>query len=333
MAFLDNSGDIILDAVLTDLGRQRMAAGNFKITKFALGDDEIDYTLYNKDHPSGSSYYDIEILQSPCFEAVTTDNANINYGLLSFTRTDLLYLPSLETNEKVSDSPLFKTSSIYYIAANSETGDDLATSGTGFGDVKYYSMSGQATSRRIFIESGLDTTELTADSTTRTSYMISTNLLDSRYAIYFDNRFISAVATPTAASQFTNTTTGLDDVSFTLSDGTANSTTFMEDYSVTVATGINNTVYYYPNATTADTTISVIAGPRGSATAFNVTMDTSLVGTSTAATNSKYTKYGTTASPLFGTSTYDYIDTTIYIQGMSTSGLIQIPLRLIRKAS
>ena len=50
MAFLDNSGDIILDAVLTDVGRKRMAAGNFRITKFTLGDDEIDYSLYNKDH-------------------------------------------------------------------------------------------------------------------------------------------------------------------------------------------------------------------------------------------------------------------------------------------
>jgi len=55
MAFLDNSGDIILDAVLTDVGRKRMAAGNFRITKFTLGDDEIDYSLYNKDHPSGSA--------------------------------------------------------------------------------------------------------------------------------------------------------------------------------------------------------------------------------------------------------------------------------------
>ena len=48
MAFLDNSGDIILDAVLTDSGRRRMAQGNFSITQFALGDDEIDYSLYNK---------------------------------------------------------------------------------------------------------------------------------------------------------------------------------------------------------------------------------------------------------------------------------------------
>ena len=59
MAFLDNSGDIVLDAVLTDTGRMRMAAGDgsFKIVKFALGDDEIDYTLYNKNQELNLTHY------------------------------------------------------------------------------------------------------------------------------------------------------------------------------------------------------------------------------------------------------------------------------------
>jgi len=54
MGFLDNSGDIILDAVLTDTGRMRLAQGDgsFKIVKFALGDDEIDYSLYDKTNPN-----------------------------------------------------------------------------------------------------------------------------------------------------------------------------------------------------------------------------------------------------------------------------------------
>ena len=71
MAILDNSGDIILDAVLTDTGRKRLAQGDgsFRITKFALGDDEIDYTLYNNQNPSGSAYYDLEIMQTPVLEA------------------------------------------------------------------------------------------------------------------------------------------------------------------------------------------------------------------------------------------------------------------------
>ena len=89
MAFLDNSGDIILDAVLTEIGRKRMANGNFTIVKFGLGDDEINYGKYNKNHASGSAYYDLEILQTPVFEANTGYNSGINYGLLSFTNPNL----------------------------------------------------------------------------------------------------------------------------------------------------------------------------------------------------------------------------------------------------
>ena len=52
MAFLDNSGDIILDVVLTDEGRRRLARGDgsFRVVKFALGDDEINYSLYDKNN-------------------------------------------------------------------------------------------------------------------------------------------------------------------------------------------------------------------------------------------------------------------------------------------
>ena len=79
MAFLDNSGDIILDAVLTDLGRKTLSKGDgsFKITKFALGDEEIDYSLYNASHASGSSYYDIQILQTPVLEAFTNNASSM----------------------------------------------------------------------------------------------------------------------------------------------------------------------------------------------------------------------------------------------------------------
>ena len=66
MAFQDNSGDIILDAVLTDAGRRAMARGDgtFKINHFKLGDDEINYENFNLNHTGGSPYYDLEILQT-----------------------------------------------------------------------------------------------------------------------------------------------------------------------------------------------------------------------------------------------------------------------------
>ena len=95
MAFLDNSGDIILDAVLTDLGRERLSRGDgsFRIEKFALGDDEIDYALYDKNHPSGSAYYGLEILQTPVLEAFTNNAASMRSRLMSIADNNLLYLP------------------------------------------------------------------------------------------------------------------------------------------------------------------------------------------------------------------------------------------------
>ena len=102
MAFLDNSGDIILDAVLTDTGRKRLAQGDgsFRITKFALGDDEIDYELYNNQNPSGSAYYDLQIMQTPVLEAFTNNTSNMNSKLITITRTNLLYLPVLKRNSE-----------------------------------------------------------------------------------------------------------------------------------------------------------------------------------------------------------------------------------------
>ena len=47
MAFKKTSGTIVIDATLTEIGREKMAKGEFIISKFGLGDDEIDYELYN----------------------------------------------------------------------------------------------------------------------------------------------------------------------------------------------------------------------------------------------------------------------------------------------
>ena len=51
MGWLDNStNNIILDAVLTDFGRQALAKnnGSFNIVKYSLGDDEINYQIIKK---------------------------------------------------------------------------------------------------------------------------------------------------------------------------------------------------------------------------------------------------------------------------------------------
>ena len=91
-SFLDNSCDIILDTVLTDYGRQLLAKGDgsFKITKFALSDEEIDYGLFDKNHASGSAYYDLEILQTPILEAITDNATSMKTKLISYDNNNLL---------------------------------------------------------------------------------------------------------------------------------------------------------------------------------------------------------------------------------------------------
>ena len=101
MGFLDNSGDIILDAVLTDAGRERLARGDgsFKIVKFALGDDEINYQ--NFDLTAASTGKDLQILQTPVLEAFTNNTSLMKSKLVTITRTDLLYLPVIKLNQSL----------------------------------------------------------------------------------------------------------------------------------------------------------------------------------------------------------------------------------------
>ena len=200
MAFLDNSGDIILDAVLTDLGRKRMSEGNFRITQFALGDDEVDYSLYNKNHPSGSAYYDLEILQTPVFEAFTRTNANINYGLLSFNgNPNLLYLPALKFN----DTEIVRGSggvigeginNIVYCSVNAPTAralESAAALGAAASTLTPYSISN---TRYVLLESGLDTAGAPSGvSDNRNSYIIANGLLDSTFTILSNSNLISTV--------------------------------------------------------------------------------------------------------------------------------------------
>ena len=99
MAFLDNSGDIILDAVLTDAGRKRMAEGKFNIAKYAFGDEEINYELFNNNHPSGSAFYDLQLMQTPILEAFTNNTSTMSSKLMTLNDNNFLYLPTLKLNE------------------------------------------------------------------------------------------------------------------------------------------------------------------------------------------------------------------------------------------
>ena len=87
MGYLNNT-IVTVDAILTTTGRQLLAQndGTFRITQFALADDEIDYTLYNPNNPSGSAYYGQAIENMPLLEAFAETTQTMKYKLVTLPR-------------------------------------------------------------------------------------------------------------------------------------------------------------------------------------------------------------------------------------------------------
>jgi hypothetical protein len=87
MGYLNNAV-VTVDAILTTKGRELLARNDasFQITQFALGDDEIDYTLYNPNHPSGSAYYGEAIDNIPLLEAFPSELQIMKYKLTTLPR-------------------------------------------------------------------------------------------------------------------------------------------------------------------------------------------------------------------------------------------------------
>jgi len=335
MAFLDNSGDIILDAVLTEGGRNRMATGNFRITKFALGDDGINYALYNPN--TGSAYTDLEILQTPVLEATTQTNANISYGLLSIPRNDMLYLPRLKVNELVENTAA-DFNNVFYFAVNSQTAEALeGTSATA--NTKYVLRNQTTTGTKIILESGLDGAGddgITGTRENQTNYLINLNLDDETFQVYVDSRFLVGVYGPSRGNgtKFSNQPRGQRDVSLPLEASTGRQAVQgLTNYSAFTINGIVNGVYY-TGTSTAATTVSAIDGPRARVTALNFAVDTALTSVAAGSRSSKYSLYGSIGQDLFSDgNTYDYIDVIVYVVGTRSAAQYQLPIRVIRRAS
>jgi len=316
MGFLDNSGDIILDAVLTDLGRKRLAEGNgsFKIAKFALGDDEIDYGLYDKNNTSGSAYYDINILQTPILEAFTNNMSSMKSRLMSIARNDLLYLPVIQIFNQDA-SALNSQFSNYLNLVDQTTVNALA--GTGANTLIAGTLNGDVPAQGtkiIEVNQGLDTLELSPSS------IISQDLLETQYFIQLDNR-LGFVASPSTNANTTDslsyTPTSIDDDQvatyiFTLND----------DSNVVTRIGENDA--------------SSIVGPRGTRVRFKIGASLDLKTSTFLFT--QLGSLGTTAitgeaSTTIAVGAYRFIDTTVRISGISTGYTIDIPLRFVKKIS
>ena len=112
MGFLDHStNNIIIDAVLTDRGRELLAKndGSFRVVRYAFADDECDYTIIKK---YGRTIGKEKIEKNtPVFEAQTVASMAVRYPLVSYSDPNLIALPTMalsstlqtvEQNKKLS---------------------------------------------------------------------------------------------------------------------------------------------------------------------------------------------------------------------------------------
>ena len=345
MAFLDNSGDILLDAVLTDEGRKRLAAGDgsFRIVKFALGDDEIDYGLYENGnhpdgtHPSGSAYYDLSILQSPVLEAVTNNQSGVRSKLINYTNNSYLYLPVVKLNNNVNptgSSGLYGGADVpsggYLMAADITTSELVVTGdGSRLNNVKgFLSYNGGdiLTRNALCVDQGLDSNDLavqllpTGDPRRETQYMVEV-----------DNRLFN-VCSPEG-------------------NGVSAVPSYIDDDQIATYMFMANTSSQY-FATTQG---------RGSIPAFglgdnqNQTNNTTVIGSQALGTGRYGTRFGfilkasldiQNSAALFNqigsTTTQDYgvtganyyvIDTVVRITGYTTGYRMDIPIKVLKKSN
>ena len=315
MAFLDNSGDIILDAVLTDAGRQRMARGEFKIVKFAFCDEEINYTTYNGNHPSGSAFADLEIMQTPILESFTNNTSLMKTKLISINRNNILYMPIFRLNNKSANNTQVHTASAgFYLSANTNTDNKIDFTESGV--LPFSAATNADKTKFIFVDQGLDT-----GGNPDIGQSLSPDLVETAYLIRLDHRLLRLHRGVTGYSALAN--------SFVDDDAIAS-------YYVSSTDAAVETVRNYTAAQIADeehTTSEMFDGPLGNRLKLFLRTSTSLQ-----SSDALFDELGTAISddtdfPIKSGATvasYKYIDTIVNVVGVTSGYSIDIPVRILR---
>jgi len=295
MAFLDNSGDIIIDAVLTDTGRYRLAKGDgsFSIAKFALGDDEVDYALYDATASSGQQ--DLEIMQTPILEAFTNNGSSMKSKLVTIPRSNILYMPVLKANNTKQDA-LNDTLNMYVVAVDEATENKTTQSAA----TPYLFGENITAGKSLRIDQGIDNSAISP------KFSIESDLLETQYIIEIDNRLGKIVSQNGPAAR----------VAYIDDDNIAS-------YYLTLGTDPS---YVRENTNTSEAG-EVIAGPRGTTLGFTIQASIELNSSSYL-----FTQLGgtTTITGDSGLGTVSYVDSTVRIQGATTGASVDLPIRFIK---
>lgn len=332
MAFLDNSGDIILDAVLTDAGRQRMARGEFKIVKFAFGDEEINYELFNSNHPSGSAFSDLQIMQTPILEAFTNNTSLMKTKLITINRNNILYMPIFKLNGQIETaSKLHTTNNGIFLLADETT----ATSANGdLEDGFHYGTTGgnagqlDSEKRYIAVDQGLETagnppiTSLMPDDLIETAFLVR---MDHRLLrLYGYDRLLDDADTGQYLAK-TNSFVDDDAIATYYISGQADSILGPRQGSNRVVFNTDNQANII-NAKTKE----VFDGPLGPR--LRIAPKTSIQVQQSTALFDELGSSGTDLTVRGATITnYKFIDTLVNVVGVTSGYSIDIPVRIIKK--
>lgn len=317
MAFLDNSGDIILDAVLTDTGRKRLARGDgsFRIVKFALGDDEINYGTYDGSAPEGEK--DLEILQTPVLEAFTNNTSLMHSFLQTYTNNQThLFLPVIKLNNVAGMTAYNTTFKTFLVATDASTACALGPSGSAGGsgpranwtatsDGILYGQDPTEIQTFIRLDQGIDNSLVPAS-----QGLPSSEFYENQYLIEMDSRFgqiINSAGDTLAVPSF------IDD------DQIA---------SYYLSMNVNNLFVTDNTQGSGDSNANqVISGARGSTLSFQIQVSPNLQNNT-----SFFTRLGGTfdASATGTVVNMYYIDSVVRVTGLTTGFQMDVPVRYVK---
>jgi len=321
MGFQNKAGSIILDATLTDVGRRHASQGKLKITKFSLGDDEIDYSLGNRS--SGEFLLDNP---PPTLEAVATNTSAIIYGLIDYNRSDILLLPYHKLNVHLNNA-VSEYNNIIYLSVNDETTKKISTA---FDSKVYLLKSDQVIENFLLFESGIEYNTTAGNKETQERFIHNLDLHDKYYFVYLDSRFFEGLLTTSpTATQVSMDAAGNEKSDFqALSQVKSISLDApVANYDTYYCASVMNNIYDRIDGIT----ISAFNGPRSCFLPLNFIVNQKMKSKSNGTADVRYTKFGETAQNVFSDGNlYDYVDTNIMIEGTSTVRTHQARIRIIR---
>lgn len=365
MAFIETSDSIVIRATLTDEGKKLLARGDFKISKFALGDDEIDYELIDPLGISTSDGYLPALQNAKMFESYANRHKNIQFGLTSHdsgilyltakehvddsSHSHVMYLPFLKVNNKLSITPTL-SGTVNYLSVNQETTqilNDITGSGFNFLRPDNYDAC------KIVIESGIEFPTGTGspmltygDSSlaystphSRERLLLQKFLVDNDYYVYCDDRFFRSIVGMHSDSEFKNFRSGETIIKFLSNDAISpvSLESEFENYATYILNGTQNLMFDFTEdgdvVEITSTLHSEFNGPKGSILACNPLINQQLRVSSNGTRDFRFNEYGRIDQILFSelsTKKFDYIDTTIYFVGATTNSRIRVPIRIVR---